>query len=74
MNAGRNPDKKSRQRSDSSTESSTDKKSPEYNVLVMFSPYSMEDLKSYANDERHLAVARICRGIAEERVAVDFEF
>ena len=52
MNAGRNPDKKSRQRSDSSTESSTDKKSPEYNVLVMFSPYSMEDLKYEA--EVHL--------------------
>jgi len=45
-----------------------------FNACLICEFDSMEDLKSYANDERHLAVARICRGIAEERVAVDFEF
>ena len=34
---------------------------------------NMDDLNSYANNPRHLAVASICREIALERVAVDFE-
>ena len=34
---------------------------------------NMDDLNSYATDPRHIAVASICREIALERVAVDFE-
>ena len=34
---------------------------------------NMDDLNSYATDPRHVAVASICKDIALERVAVDFE-
>ena len=34
---------------------------------------NMDDLNSYATDPRHLAVASICKEIALERVAIDFE-
>lgn len=34
---------------------------------------NMDDLNSYATDPRHVAVASICREIALERVAIDFE-
>lgn len=34
---------------------------------------NMDDLNSYANDPRHIAVASICRSIATDRVCVDFE-
>ena len=34
---------------------------------------SLEDLKKYSTDPRHVAIASTIKGICEQRVAVDFE-
>lgn len=56
MTVGTNPEKNTGNSQGSKSDSSTNKKSPEYNVLVMFSPFSMVDLKYEA--EVHLEASQ----------------
>lgn len=44
-----------------------------YDAVLITEFESMEDLDRYQNDPRHIAVASICREIATDRAAVDFE-
>jgi hypothetical protein len=44
-----------------------------YDAVLISAFDSMEDLETYKNDPRHLAVADICKAIREDRVAVDYE-
>jgi len=40
---------------------------------VLISTYdSMEDMKAYQNDPRHVEVSQLCKAIRTERAAVDF--
>ena len=43
-----------------------------YDVSLVMEFDNMEDLSSYANDPRHLAVAKIAKENAEVRACVDF--
>lgn len=45
-----------------------------YDVVLVSEFKSMEDLKIYANDPRHVEVGRYIKLIVESRVAVDYEF
>lgn len=44
-----------------------------YDAVLITEFETMDDLEKYQNDPRHIAVASICREIATERAAVDFE-
>lgn len=44
-----------------------------YDAVLVSEFNSMEDLQAYKVDPRHVAVASICKPIAENRVAVDYE-
>lgn len=44
-----------------------------YDAVLLSEFASMEDLNAYQVDPRHVAVASICKPIAESRVAVDYE-
>ncbi len=43
-----------------------------YDVSLVMEFDNMEDLSSYANDPRHLTVAKIAKENAEVRACVDF--
>lgn len=45
-----------------------------YDAVLITTFDSMEDLRKYKVDPRHVAVASICKAIRESRGAVDFEF
>ena len=44
-----------------------------YSAVLVSDFDSLEDLNTYKNDPRHLAVAALCKAIREDRVAVDYE-
>ena len=44
-----------------------------YHAVLISSFDSMEDLKTYQNDPRHVAVSALCKSIRLDRVAVDYE-
>lgn len=44
-----------------------------YDAVLVSEFDSMEDLHTYKVDPRHVAVASICKSIAENRVAVDYQ-
>lgn len=44
-----------------------------YDAVLVSEFETLEDLKTYTNDPRHLAVSEICKQIRLERVAVDYE-
>ena len=44
-----------------------------YSAVLISEFDSLEDLDTYKNDPRHLAVAALCKSIREDRVAVDYE-
>lgn len=44
-----------------------------YDAVLISTFDSLEDLETYKNDKRHVAVASICKNIRSDRVAVDFE-
>ena len=44
-----------------------------YDAVLISTFDSLEDLDTYKNDPRHLAVAGLCKEIRTDRVAVDFE-
>lgn len=45
-----------------------------YSAVLISAFDSMEDLETYKNDPRHVAVASLCKSIRLDRVAVDYEF
>lgn len=44
-----------------------------YDAALVSAFDSLEDLETYKNDPRHVAVASLCKDIRETRVAVDYE-
>ena len=44
-----------------------------YDAVLISTFDSLEDLETYKNDPRHVAVASLCKEIRTDRVAVDFE-
>ena len=44
-----------------------------YDAVLISTFDSLEDLDTYKNDPRHVAVASLCKEIRTDRVAVDFE-
>ncbi len=44
-----------------------------YDAVLISTFDSLEDLDTYKNDPRHVAVAALCKEIRTDRVAVDFE-
>ena len=44
-----------------------------YDAVLISTFDSLEDLDTYKNDPRHVAVAGLCKEIRTDRVAVDFE-
>ena len=44
-----------------------------YDAVLISTFDSPEDLETYKNDPRHVAVASLCKEIRTDRVAVDFE-
>lgn len=47
-------------------------KNNNYDAVLISEFESMEDLKKYKEDPRHVAVSQLCKEIREERGAVDF--
>ncbi len=45
----------------------------EFDAILICRFENMDDLKSYATDPRHVAVASTIKGYAVQRVCVDFE-
>ncbi len=45
-----------------------------YDAVLISEFRSMEDLHAYKVDPRHQAVSGLCKSIAVDRVAVDYEF
>ncbi len=43
-----------------------------YDAVLISTFDSLEDLDTYKNDPRHVAVAALCKEIRTDRVAVDF--
>lgn len=43
-----------------------------YDAILIAEFESMEDLKKYKEDPRHVEVSKLCKSIREERGAVDF--
>ena len=44
-----------------------------YDAVLISTFDSLEDLETYKNDPRHVAVAALCKEIRTDRVAVDYE-
>ena len=44
-----------------------------YDAVLISAFDSLEDLETYKNDPRHVAVSSLCKSIRESRVAVDYE-
>lgn len=44
-----------------------------YDAVLISAFDSMEDLKAYKADPRHVAVSNLCKAIRVDRVAVDYE-
>ena len=44
-----------------------------YDAVLISTFDALEDLDTYKNDPRHVAVAALCKEIRTDRVAVDFE-
>ena len=45
-----------------------------YSAVLVSVFESLEDLKTYKVDPRHVAVSSLCKAIREDRVCVDYEF
>lgn len=44
-----------------------------YDAVLISAFDSLEDLETYKNDPRHVAVSALCKSIRETRVAVDYQ-
>ncbi len=44
-----------------------------YDAVLISAFDSLEDLETYKNDPRHVAVSELCKSIRETRVAVDYQ-
>lgn len=44
-----------------------------YDAVLISAFDSLEDLETYKNDARHVAVSELCKSIRETRVAVDYQ-
>lgn len=44
-----------------------------YDAVLVSAFDSLEDLETYKNDPRHVAVSSLCKAIRLDRVAVDYE-
>ena len=44
-----------------------------YSAVLVSLFDSMEDLKAYKTDPRHVEVSKLCKAIREDRVAVDYQ-
>lgn len=44
-----------------------------YDAVLVSTFDSLEDLDTYKNDPRHVAVSQLCKSIRETRAAIDFE-
>lgn len=47
--------------------------SKEFDAVLVSTFASMEDLETYKNDPRHVAVSQLCKSIRTQRVAVDYQ-
>ena len=45
-----------------------------YSAVLVSDFDSLEDLNTYKNDPRHVAVSQLCKSIRLDRVAVDYQF
>ncbi len=44
-----------------------------YDAVLISTFDSLDDLETYKNDPRHVAVSQLCKAIREDRAAIDFE-